>query len=277
MQMRGIILLGSALCAIGAGSLVLQQSSAQSESIGPALDITKFELVFADEFDTMDITSSGPGSKWIAHTPWNGDFGDATFTDPGPNGPFKVKDGKLLIEASKQSDGKWQSGLIASVDKEGRGFKQRYGYFEIRAKLPPGKGLWSAFWLNAAQPAGSKETGLEIDVLEHYGHYPIGYSAGFHVWPKPEKDDPGGGGTVIDVPSGYLYSDFRTYGVDVSEEWITIYLGRVPKWRWRTPPEHRTDMMILANLAMGPGWPIDETPNPSVMEIDYIRAYKGKP
>jgi hypothetical protein len=35
--------------------------------------------------------------------------------------------------------------------------------------------------------------------------------------------------------------------------------------------------MVLANLAMGPDWPIDETPNPSVMELDYIRAYKAKP
>jgi hypothetical protein len=31
--------------------------------------------------------------------------------------------------------------------------------------------------------------------------------------------------------------------------------------------------MILLNLALGSGWPIDNTPNPSVMKVDYIHAY----
>lgn len=275
--MRKYLLAGLAIATLGALTLHYRGPSAQSGEFGPDVDLSRYELVFADEFDKMNISAAGPGTKWIAHTPWNGDFGQAAFTDPGPNGPFKIRDGKLLIEARKRPDGKWQSGLIASVDKNGIGFKQRYGYWEMRAKLPPGKGLWSAFWLNAAQPEGSKETGLEIDVLEHYGHYPVGYEALIHIWPKPEKDDPNYRRKVIDVPSGYLYSDFRTYGVDVTPEWITVYLDRKPKWRWKTPPEHKTDMMVLANLAMGPDWPIDETPNPSVMEIDYIRAYKHKP
>jgi hypothetical protein len=31
--------------------------------------------------------------------------------------------------------------------------------------------------------------------------------------------------------------------------------------------------MLLLNLALGPGWPIDKTPNPSVMEVDYVPVY----
>jgi len=27
------------------------------------------------------------------------------------------------------------------------GFSQKFGRFEVRAKVPRGKGLWSAFWL----------------------------------------------------------------------------------------------------------------------------------
>src|SRR5215813_12503388 len=52
----------------------------------------------------------GP-ARWTAHTPWNGDFGDAAFQDPGPNGPFQIKDGMLSITASRDSMGRWTSGL----------------------------------------------------------------------------------------------------------------------------------------------------------------------
>jgi hypothetical protein len=34
--------------------------------------------------------------------------------------------------------------------------------------------------------------------------------------------------------------------------------------------------MVLANLALGSGWPIDQTPNPSVMKIDYVNAYERR-
>jgi hypothetical protein len=35
--------------------------------------------------------------------------------------------------------------------------------------------------------------------------------------------------------------------------------------------------MLLVNLALGSGWPIDKTPSPSYMYIDYVRAYAKKP
>jgi hypothetical protein len=46
------------------------------------------------------------GKRWIAHTPWNGDFGDAVFADPGPNGPFSLKDGALQITARRDRAGR---------------------------------------------------------------------------------------------------------------------------------------------------------------------------
>ncbi len=242
-----------------------------------AIDLSKYRVVFSEDFDTLDASANGPGTRWTTHTPWNGDFGDAKFTNPGPAGPFKAEGGTLTIEARKNPDGQWQSGLLSSMDRDGNGFGQQYGYFEIRAKLPPGKGLWPAFWLNAFHAKGSTEPGLEIDVVEHYGHFPAAYQALVHIWPKPANDDETGRKTVITVPSGSLYADFHTYGVDVSPQWITIYLDRIAKWRCPTPPQHRSKMMLLVNLAMGSGWPIDETPNPSDMLVDYIRVWEPVP
>jgi hypothetical protein len=31
------------------------------------------------------LVSLAFGGRWIAHTPWAGDFGDAAFTDPHPD------------------------------------------------------------------------------------------------------------------------------------------------------------------------------------------------
>ncbi|WP_204331191.1 hypothetical protein, partial [Proteus mirabilis] len=71
------------------------------------LDLTGYTLTFAEEFDSLSVSPWGPGSRWIAHTPWNGDFGDARFVDPRPGFPFTVEDGVLKIEARKNADGAW--------------------------------------------------------------------------------------------------------------------------------------------------------------------------
>jgi hypothetical protein len=33
-------------------------------------------------------------------------------------------------------------------------------------------------------------------------------------------------------------------------------------------------MFVLLDLGLGSGWPIDKAPSPSVMEVEYVRAYQ---
>ncbi len=108
------------------------------------MDLSQYTLTFDENFDAIDMSAWGPGTRWIAHTPWAGDFGDARFVDLQPSFPFSVSNSTLQIKARKGDDGTWQSGLIASVDADGHGFLQQYGCFE-KAELPPGPGLWPAF------------------------------------------------------------------------------------------------------------------------------------
>src|SRR4051812_2682766 len=96
-----------------------------------AISLDGYQMTFEENFDTLDVSSWGTnGSRWIAHTPWNGDFGDAKFTDPMDGFPFTVQNGILRIEARKGPDDKWSSGLLASTNAKGQGFAQQYGYFE---------------------------------------------------------------------------------------------------------------------------------------------------
>ena len=266
----------SILAAIAGWALaaVLVAGEPASAAEDATIDLSQFQLVFDENFDTLDVSAWGPGTRWIAHTPWKGDFGDAQFADPEPDFPFKVEDGILRIEARKEEDGTWRSGLLASSDPSGAGFHLQFGYFEMRAKLPPGPGVWPAFWLIHNTDA---DTALEIDVLEYYGHRPDIWHSVVHVWPKYDGADSETVPFQHEVPFGTLTDDFHTYGVNVDEDNITLYLDRHPVGSTPTPMEHMGPMFILLNLALGSGFPIEDTINPSYMYVDYVRAYRPVP
>lgn len=249
-------------------------SLAQGPEQGPApheLDISSYHETFSATFrGKLDVTPWGP-SQWIAHTPWNGDFGDARFADPQPGFPFLTGADGLQIIARKNADGKWESGLLSSVDAEGRGFAQAGGYFEARMKLPPGPGVWPAFWLAAH---GNDVYNSEIDVIEYYGQFPDGYRVTSHLWPKSKELKAQEQGQLIHVPSGSLSAEFHTYGVEILQNDLVFYLDRHEVARMPAAPAMQSPMSILVDLALGSGWPIDKTPNPSLLEIDYVKAYK---
>jgi beta-glucanase (GH16 family) len=120
----------------------------------------------------------------------------------------------------------------------------------------------------------ASKRGEEIDIIEHYGNFPDMYESVVSSGRKPRA-----GGAIRrclrpQVPSGSLYEDFHLYGASVEADWIVFYLDRREIERTPTPPEHHHAMFILLNLAMGAGWPIDRTPNPSFIFVDYVRAYQ---
>ncbi|WP_052699253.1 glycoside hydrolase family 16 protein [Hyphomicrobium sp. 99] len=226
-----------------------------------------------EDFNEESIAAHRIGpARWTAHTPWNGDFGDAGFANPGPGGPFSVKDGVLSITAAKGKDGRWSSGLIAAADASGAGFGTRYGYFEARMKMPPGPGTWPAFWLAALKPVGSSDGSLEIDVVEYYGQFTASYQATVQVWYK-DQEKHRAESKQIDVADNSLVGDFHTFGVDLSPQAIIFFLDGKQVWTQPTPPELTTPMYPLVNLALGSGWPIDRTPNPSTLLVDYVHVY----
>jgi hypothetical protein len=225
---------------------------------------------FEDRFHTLDVSATGPGTRWIAHTPWFGDFGDAQFTDPGPSFPFTTGADGLTITALKDAEGKWRSGLLSSTDPKSQGFAAQYGYFEMAATFPPGKGTWPAFWLLTADRGANPD--IEIDVIEYYGHWTDRYQAVVTVRPKgglPERSQH----HWISVPAGSLVGTEHAYGVAVGRQDVVFYLDRKEVWRTPTPPEHQKPLGVLLNLALGSGWPIDETPNPSQMKVSRVAYY----
>jgi beta-glucanase (GH16 family) len=251
---------------LAAGIAVGQARVAFAE--GGSFDPGPLQMTFDESFDRLDVSAWGPNSRWIAHTPWNGDFGDARFVDPKPDFPFTVRDGILTIEARKTDKG-WQSGLLASTDPKGNGFKQRYGYFEMRARFPAGEGVWPGFWLVSRGDVKS----VEVDVVEHYGHFPGRYTASLHVWDRKDPKLTKSSHQWVQVPPGSLSSDFHTYGVSVDPQQIRYFFDRKEVWSTATPQELTLPFTVILDLGLGAGWPIDKAPNPFSMQVDYVRAW----
>lgn len=214
-------------------------------------------LTFEDHF----TGSSLDRNKWRTDY-WNGGNGELQeYVNDDGHKNYLTADHDLSLVARRESySGKsYTSGVISTNQR----FSQKYGFFEMRAQLPHGKGLWSAFWL-MPDPNGWPP---EIDILENLGndntvymtlHYSGGQRQGY---------------TSTDCSTG-----FHTYGVDWRADHIAWYIDGVEKYRVtdkaRIPSQN---MFILANLAIGGNWPGNpdsSTPFPSEMKIDYIRAWK---
>jgi hypothetical protein len=112
-------------------------------------------------------------------------------------------------------------------------------------------------------------TGIEIDVLEQYGVNPNALCTNVHLW-YPDKTHKADGRAYLVTG---MSDDFHNYGVMVDSDFIIFYYDGVELRRVKTPPEAKVPLYILVDLALGGGWPIDKTPNPSYMYVDYVRAY----
>jgi hypothetical protein len=236
------------------------------------LNLAGYHLTFDETFSRMDISAYGPGSRWIAHTPWRGDFGNDVFGNPGPGGPFSLTSQGLAIKASKNEAGNWQAGLISSMDMDGpdqAGFAQKYGYFEMRAKLPDGPGTWPAFWLVGTDTTHGT---AELDVFEYYGHDNSAIHSTEHFWVNGK--DEGKGWTVLKVPAGSLTAGFNDYGILITADRTVFYLNGTAYWSTETPTEYKQPMYVLVDLAIGGGWPFNRLYSPQEMTVQYVRVYQ---
>ena len=108
-----------------------------------------YVLTFRDEFDGSRLDES----KWTAQL-W--------YLSPDDTPNFEVSDGSLKIFPAA---GTRYHRDYRHITTDGK-FYQTYGYFEMEAKLPRGRGVWPAFWLlNHDQPDPYRP---EIDIMEAY-------------------------------------------------------------------------------------------------------------
>ena len=255
-------------------AIVRLTAAASSTGRVATVDPAGLRPVLDEEFrGPLDVSAHGPGTRWTAHTPWHGDFGDAAFADPGPGFPFTVTNGVLRITMRTGADGHWHSGLLSSSDPSRHGLLPPYGYYEMRAKFPAGPGVWPGFWLDSQPPPDSTDPSVEVDVVEHYGKFPGAFNSTVTVWPHAKGAKSRSVQHIETVPPGTLSSGYHRYGAWIDPHWIVVTFDGREIWRTPTPAEHRHGFDMLVDLALGGGWPIKGAPDPSVMEVTSLRAW----
>ncbi|MDO4950143.1 MAG: family 16 glycosylhydrolase [Bacteroidales bacterium] len=250
-------------------------------------------LVFADDFDgPLSVSCDGRGARYNAHKPTFGDFSGWPFADPSDDvdGPFLVRDSYLVIQARKPEGGRGSTGLLATVDMDGKGFWAKAPfYMECRLTAQSAPGTWPAFWTvtNISRGAGD-----ELDVMEAYGGWgegnpnSTGYWVTTHYWGQTDADGKplAAPAEQIDMMSkGHHTSwsqDFHTYGLSVTKDSTTYYLDDEPVLCHPTNSySYDASHVVMVNYAIGgaSGWKVDleRYGNRSNMYVDYIRVFEG--
>ncbi len=256
-----------------------------------------YRLTYFDDFNVSQLDTSLVlgAAKYRTRYYW----GDTNinhelqfYADPDRDGldVLPVRDGKLKITARKlqkpikDSAGKsyrYASGLITTQGS----FSQTYGLFEIRAKLPRGKGLWPAFWLLPKDAAKWHRKGYhrmpELDVMEQLGQDMHVWYATVHTMTPPNGRGQGSGAwrmypTAIRTTED-LSQDFHVYGMDWQADEIVWYFDGKEVKREQTPADSRNDpRYIVLNMGVGGSWPGSpdaSTHFPAEYVIDYVKVY----
>jgi beta-glucanase (GH16 family) len=246
---------------------------------------TTWRQTFGDEFDTTTLDES----KWNTYMDFAGARGKYQHNDAYLSYALEKNivldgDGTLKLRADKETVvgtdpvGTWDysEGFIASHDK----FYQRYGYWEICARYPAGKGLWPAFW-TAAQ---NRTWPDEFDIAEWFGggrtEVPSGEPVMFMGHVK------GGSWNRQNwygefVPGTAPTEGWHTYGLEWRNGYAAYYIDGVKHHEVAGDDKVPVDSMYLIlnsgvtgrdNLG---GPPDDTTVWPNDFQVDYVRVYQS--
>jgi len=226
------------------------------------------------------------GYDWPVKRTLSGNAEQEVYVDPGYAGtlgkplglnPFVTAKGVLHIIAQKTppellkylDNLPYTSGVLTTR----KSHVQRYGYFEMNAKLPVGQGTWPAFWLVNAD----KTWPPEIDIMEAPSNVvALGQISTNVHW----VDATGALRASSCRPTTKVSDDFHLYGALWTADRIVYYIDRKPVAQIVTPMGVNNFMYMIVNLAIGGTWPgkVDATtPIPADMQVDWVAAYMTGP
>jgi beta-glucanase (GH16 family) len=224
---------------------------------------------------SADFGKPGALKKWLFYSGGNG-FNLRQLQWYDANNATVDSSGQLVITADHGGGAnscwygscRYTSARLETINT----FTQKYGMFEARIKLPPGRGLWPAFWIEGANVyrVGWPACG-EIDIVESSSKNPDLVTAYAHSRRPTHKAE-----LTVSEP---ITAGFHTYAVTWTPKGVTWYfdgyayshMAAYKGWEFDHP------FFIILDLAVGGGYagnPTASTPFPAKMIVDWVRVYR---
>jgi len=235
-------------------------------------------LVWSDEFDYSGLPDPNRWGYDEGGHGWGNN--ELQYYTRSRTQNARVENGVLIIEAIKEA----YSGrdyTSARLVTRGKG-DWLYGRIEARAKLPGGRGTWSAIWMLPTDWAyGNWPSSGELDIMEHVGYDPQKVYGTAHTEAYNHKlgTQKGGSYTGSDWETG-----FHVYAIEWDENSVSFFVDNqkyytfVNEGSWEKWPFDKRFHLIL-NLAIGGSWGaaqgVDDNIFPTRMEVDYVRVYQS--
>ena len=269
--------------------LLLLGSAAESGAPGPAAPPAKPRysfgpLAWGDEFNYAGLPDSTKWTYDVGGSGWGNQ--ELQYYTRRRTENARVAGGNLIVEAHHEALMPGNAYTSARLLSRGRSGSQTYGRFEVRARLPGGRGTWPAIWMLPDQnPYGNHSwpDNGEIDIMEHVGHNPNVVHASTHCKAYYFRTNNHKTG-ITRLPDAT--STFHVYAVEWTPETITAEIdGQLyfatrnegtgwEAWPWDKP------FHLLLNVAVGGEWGgqkgVDEAAFPQQLVVDYVRFYPLK-
>ena len=220
-----------------------------------------WQLVWSDEFNSSSTPIAPDSNKWgSGQLPWGGQHHNDSYSSWVTSEDSYLENGLLVLRCRKAVGSEfggypWSEGFIWSSQWF------TYGYLEIRARYPLGKGTWPAFWmLRSGWPP-------EFDVAEYFGSDDRMHM-GF-CWGTSSSD--------VHWDSVNLYNqgfeNWHTYALEWGPGSAKFYMDGALRKTISSGEIPGTAMYILLNSGMR--WDYDATtPNPNYYQLDWIRIWQ---
>lgn len=237
-----------------------------------------YKLVFEDHFDKDSLN---PDVWSIVEMRQEGHGGRGAFRKKEN---LSIKDSNLTITARIEENGDYTSGMINTS----KGFCYKYGYAEIRAKLPKGgKGIWPGFWTKSDYKGSLLNT--EIDIFEMFEN-DTKIESTLHAWwrdriyNKPHHISFGAGEIAHKIQVNPSFSeDYHTIGYFWTKDFAEFTVDGVPFTHVdiNNPmySAFHTPIYFIISMAFGLphiSAPEEDRTEPIEYKIDYIRLYQDE-
>lgn len=192
----------------------------------------------------------------------------------------RVEKGLLIIESRKELYDSSQYTSARLLSKNNGGWK--YGRFEIKAKIPRGKGIWPAIWmLPSGWEYGPWPHSGEIDIMENVGYWPDTVFSTVHTgkYNGMLGTQKSKGTTMPDFSKA-----FHVYALEWASGELSFFIDGKKFFGFKNDntgseawPFDKAFHLML-NVAVGGNWGgkygVDDSIFPQKMEIDYVRVYQ---